>query len=137
MLGSLLSQFLRYDAIPSAYLGGSLGGTAIPVVIQLALPPTQDRSLSDIWSALGGELKPSLDVTVIAPLDPQRAFDVGPPVTETPRIRTNGRTADEPRQHDLDDGSGGERLEAGVADDPGRTFVIRPRVERPDTHGSD
>ena len=31
-------------------------------------PASQERSLADVWSALGGELKPSLDLVVIAPI---------------------------------------------------------------------
>lgn len=131
LLSGLLAQFIRYDAIPDRFLGGSLEDSAIPTVIQLALPPTQDRSLSDIWTALGGELKPALDMTIVAPLDPQRVFDVGPPVTETPRLRTNGRRPDEPAQQPLDDGSGGELVVAGADDQPGRTFVVRPTIRRP------
>jgi hypothetical protein len=130
LLSGLLSQFLLYDAIPEQFLGGSLEAGAIPVVIQLALPPTQDRSLSDIWSALGGELKPAIDMTVVAPLDPRRIFDTGPPVTEAPRLRTNGRRPDTPPQQPLDDGSGGERVLAGAEEQPGRTFVIRPTANR-------
>ena len=34
------------------------------VYIDVGQPPSQDRSLADVWSALGGELKPSLDVVV-------------------------------------------------------------------------
>ena len=36
--------------------------------IDVALPPPEDRSLADVWSALGGELKPSLDLVVTAPI---------------------------------------------------------------------
>ena len=41
------------------------------------MPPPEDRALSDVWSALGGELKPSLDLVVIAPFDLERPIDVG------------------------------------------------------------
>ena len=130
LLSGLLSQFLRHDAIPREFLRGSLEDAPCPVVLQLALPPTQDRSLSDIWSALGGELKPSLDLTVIAPLDPQRVFDAGPPVLERPRLETTGRRPEGSFQQPLGDGSGGERLRAGADDLPGRTLVVRPGVDR-------
>jgi hypothetical protein len=39
-------------------------------------------SLSDLWSAMGGDLKPSLDLVVIAPLLSSPEYVVGPPVTE-------------------------------------------------------
>ena len=35
----------------------------------VALPPPEDRSFADVWSALGGELKPSLDLVVSAPVE--------------------------------------------------------------------
>ena len=43
-------------------LGGSLDDTDLPVYIEVGQPETQERSLADIWTALGGELKPSLDL---------------------------------------------------------------------------
>jgi len=46
----------------------------------VALPPPEDRAFADVWSALGGELKPSLDVVVIAPVDTGVLFPAGPPV---------------------------------------------------------
>ena len=36
--------------------------------IEVGQPASQERSLADIWSALGGELKPSLDLVVTAPI---------------------------------------------------------------------
>lgn len=87
LLSALVSTFVRIDRIPGDMLAGALGDAVVPVILQLALPPTQDRSLSDIWSALGGEMKPSLDLVVIAPIDPQRVVEVGPPVLEATRLR--------------------------------------------------
>jgi hypothetical protein len=86
LLSQLLASLLRYDRIPDGYLQGQLEGEPTPVLLQLALPPTQDRSLSDIWNALGGELKPSIDLVVVAPLDPLRRLEAGPPVEE-PTLR--------------------------------------------------
>ena len=59
--------------------------SASSIPLAVALPPPQDRALSDVWSALGGELKPSLDVSLIAPLLPERFGEVGPPVHATSR----------------------------------------------------
>lgn len=134
LLSGLLSRFLASDTIPEEHLGGSLENSPVPVVLNLALPPSQDRSLSDIWSALGGEMKPSLDLVVVAPLDPLRAFHVGPPVLEGPRIDLasgGGRRAPKAVPLEaLDDESGGERLVAGNEEEPGRTIVARPTVDR-------
>ena len=80
LLGQMLENLVRFDRIPAAHLSGRLADEQ--VVLQVALPPGEDRSLTDLWSALGGEMKPSLDVVVIAPLQPAKEFVAGPPVRE-------------------------------------------------------
>lgn len=80
LLSAMLLCFLRHERLPDEVLAGTLSGTMIPVLTTIALPPPPDRSLSDVWSALGGELKPSLDLVVTAPFDVQRQQEVGPPV---------------------------------------------------------
>jgi len=37
---------------------------------------------SDFWSALGGQLKPGLDITVTATIDAAAVVEAGPPVAE-------------------------------------------------------
>ena len=61
---------------------GPLADTGMTVPLSVGLPPPEDRGFADVWSALGGELKPSLDVVVIAPLDIGVGFPAGPPVEE-------------------------------------------------------
>jgi hypothetical protein len=89
LLSILLGAFLRTDKLPNDVLAGSLAEQSFSIPCTCALPPTQDRSISDVWSALGGELKPSLDVVVTAPFDLSRPIEVGPPVTSTPGLRTS------------------------------------------------
>ncbi|MYX45225.1 DUF4255 domain-containing protein, partial [Streptomyces sp. SID89] len=45
------------------------------------------RSLAEIWSALGGELKPSLDLVTTVPFPAYPDYDAGPPVTEGAVVR--------------------------------------------------
>lgn len=90
LLSALLASFIRNPVIPSDLLEGSLVEASVPVYLQVALPPPQDRSLADVWSALGGELKPSIDLIVTAPLDPNVRIDAAAPVLEQPRIRVLG-----------------------------------------------
>jgi Pvc16 N-terminal domain len=90
LLSSTLSCFLRSDVLPSDILQGDLTSGSRPVAVTVALPPGQDRSLSDVWSALGGELKPSLDLIVTAPFEMGRHQPVGPPVLEEPRLTVVG-----------------------------------------------
>lgn len=83
----LLTQMLlclsNYEAIPPERLNGRIGALDLPVEMRISLPPPEDRSFADVWTALGGELKPSIDVVVSAPLAPSRTFPAGPPVQET------------------------------------------------------
>lgn len=98
LLAALLSCFLRHDAIPTEFLTGPLADMGLPVPVTVALPPPEDRSFADVWSALGGELKPSLDVVVSAPTDTGQQYHAGPPVEQPPTISLggNGRRGDGP-----------------------------------------
>jgi hypothetical protein len=91
LLSELLSCFLRHDALPQELLGGELAALGVPVPITVALPPPEDRAFADVWSALGGELRPSIDVVVSAPMDTGQHWDAGPRVEEPTRIRIEGR----------------------------------------------
>ena len=82
LLSSLLQCFMKYDALPRELVVGPLADTGMTVPLSVGLPPPEDRGFADVWSALGGELKPSLDVVVIAPLDIGVGFPAGPPVEE-------------------------------------------------------
>ncbi len=87
LLSAMLSCFLRYPVLPADVLAGSLPDTYLPLTTTIALPPPADRSIADVWSALGGELKPSLDLVVTAPLDATAPIDAAPPVLEPLAIR--------------------------------------------------
>jgi hypothetical protein len=88
LLSDLLSGFLRYDAVPPDLLSGTLEELALPVPMTVALPPPEDRAFADVWSALGGELKPSLDVVVSAPVSSGRKIAAGPPAREGVQLQT-------------------------------------------------
>ncbi len=82
LLDSLLRGFLRYDALPPDLVTGLLAEPGLVVPVTVGLPPPEDRAFADVWSALGGELKPSLDIVVVAPVDTGIVFQVGPPVSD-------------------------------------------------------
>lgn len=86
LLAGVLSCFLRFEALPADVLGGALAAQGLPVRVSIALPPPEDRALSDVWSALGGELKPSLDIVILVAIDAGAPAVIGPPVTEPPRM---------------------------------------------------
>jgi hypothetical protein len=69
LLASLLRCFLLHDAMPDDLVAGPLAETGRPLPLTVGMPPPEDRAFADVWSALGGELKPSLDIVVVAPVD--------------------------------------------------------------------
>jgi hypothetical protein len=145
LLSALLGCFIRHETVPPEMLRGTLGGSVLPVVLTAALPPTEDRSIADVWSALGGELKPSVDLVVTAPMDVQRSLEAGPPVLEEPvlsvvpadsgsksrpgrRRRRAGR-----RDSGIEAGEAGvleETRRAGSTRQPGRTLRIHGLRDR-------
>lgn len=92
LLSALLSCLLRNPVLP-VVSAGTAPDSALPLRMTVALPGSKDRSASDLWGALGGELKPSLDLIVTVPVDPEARQEVGPLVTEEPVVRIRDRAA--------------------------------------------
>ncbi len=90
LLSAVLGCFIRSDALPREVLHGDLAAEQAAVRVTVGLPLPKDRQLSDVWSALGGELKASLDLVVYAPFVTGRGLEVGPLVLEPPRVRVVG-----------------------------------------------
>ena len=135
LLSTLLSCFLAHEMMPAELLSGALAGIDVPVIMTIGLPAPPDRSLSDVWTALGGELKPSLDLIVTAPVVDARREDAGPPVLEEPRIRigdeaVRGRKA--PRREDAPAPvpPPEELVVAGASKQPGRVLRLRGTARR-------
>ena len=98
LLAALLGCFLRYEALPEDVLTGSLAELGVPVPLNVALPPPEDRSFADVWTALGGELKPSLDIVVTAPTDTGRFFPAAPAVEKPTALVAEGLADSVPRE---------------------------------------
>jgi len=93
LLSAVLGCLLATDVLPVVGTGPLARlGAAIPLTV--AVPPPETRSLADIWSALGGDLKPSLDVVVISPFPIMIDTPVAAPVTDSHAVI--GRRLDEP-----------------------------------------
>jgi hypothetical protein len=92
LLSALLAGFLRREVLPKDRLAGSLAELGLSMPVTVALPPGEVRALADIWSALGGELKASLDLVVDAPMV-LAGFAAGPPVRDGMVVRVADRTA--------------------------------------------
>ena len=140
LLSAVLTCFLRFSVLPPDVLPSSLDGFR-PLALAIGMPPVNDRPVSDVWSALGGELKPSLDLSVTAALEPGSLADIeiAPPVLE-PRIRVASADGGE----DAPRSAGGgrprpaaaraavtEEVIGGSAGQPGRTLRIRERSVPP------
>jgi hypothetical protein len=97
LLSAVLACFLRFDLLPQDVLNGVLDGVK-PVSVTIGTPPPDDRSVSDVWTALGGELKPSLDVVVTAPTETGRSFPAGPPVQKPTVLIAQGIDGRPPRE---------------------------------------
>ncbi|MEU4279921.1 DUF4255 domain-containing protein [Streptomyces tanashiensis] len=82
LLSGALALLLPHEALSGAAVPESVRSIATSLPLSVAVPPAESRSLADIWSALGGELKPSLDVVVTTPFPVTPVYEVAPPVTE-------------------------------------------------------
>jgi hypothetical protein len=80
LLGSVLSALLLNPVIQEEHLKGPFATVRpLPTVL---LRSGDGSENSDFWSALGGQLKPGLDITVTATVDAAAMIEVGPPVAE-------------------------------------------------------
>lgn len=98
LLAACLGALIRYDVLAPADMHGALAEQPIPALVTVALPLGPDRSIADIWSALGGEMKPSLDVVVTVPFVVSREVAAGAPVREMPRISVAGPDGEDGRR---------------------------------------
>jgi hypothetical protein len=130
LLAAVLACFLRHDRLPDDVLVGQLATLTLPVAITIALPPPEDRALSDVWSALGGELKPSLDLVVTSPFDAGQ-FDVAAPlVLESLRLQVHAGEPGEAITNDSahsDEDAGAEQAGVGTAGE-GRSRLVEETV---------
>lgn len=135
LLAKLLTGFMSHEAMPAGMLSGSLADLGLPVPMTVALPPPEDRAFADVWTALGGELKPSLDVVVSAPVESGQMFEAGPPAAAGLELHTNGGepvahriigpAGDEIGSDDIGSNGGGDRDGGGLTARPSRVAITR------------
>jgi len=78
LLGHTLAALLLHTTIEERFLAGAIAKVLPPPTIEVASSDGRDNS--DFWSALGGQLKPGLDVVVTATVDAANLVAAGPPV---------------------------------------------------------
>ncbi|MFJ2812369.1 DUF4255 domain-containing protein [Streptomyces sp. NPDC087294] len=120
LLSQVLATLVNTDTLPARLLTGTLAELGLTVGVDTAGSQDNTPAVSDVWSALDGELKASFSVRVRAPLAGLTKA-AAPPVTEGLVIRSTDRTGD-PEQ--------GRRLRYTETSDPGPHGYAGPR-ERP------
>lgn len=142
LLAAVLGAFIPHEEFPRDALEGSLTDLDLPLHLTIAAPPPAERSIGEIWNALGGELKPSLELVIIAPFDIALALPAGPPVVEEPRFEFAAeggqaeRVAARAGRRGMRATAAGEGFEpveetiVGGKDDSGRVITIRT-IDRP------
>lgn len=126
LLAACLTTLVRNEIIPQDLTSGSLAASPFPVILSVALPLPAERSIADVWSALGGELKPSLDLTAVAPLDPMWREPAAKPVLDEPILGIGGPGIDAERPSRAGRGGGrglGRNLQP--ADEARQSELIR------------
>ncbi|MFD7452893.1 DUF4255 domain-containing protein [Kitasatospora sp. NPDC059827] len=118
LLAEVLQCLTAVDALPARLLTGTLARLGLTVGLDIAGRDTGLPSVSDVWSALGGELRPSIDLRVLAPLA-GALTPAGPPVTEGLVV------------HAVDTSHAAE----SPADDPGRRLRYRDTAGDPGAEG--
>ncbi|GAA3838427.1 DUF4255 domain-containing protein [Saccharothrix violaceirubra] len=92
LLSEALACLVRAERLPRELLTGSLAELDLAIGMQVAGPTPEGRSAPDVWSALGGELKPAVTLRVTAPLAGEWTPS-GQPVTEGMVLRNTGSGA--------------------------------------------
>ncbi len=83
LLAACLLGLLRHPVVPPRLLPTGVAGVGPGRVDLLVARPEGDaRKSASLWQALGGELKPSLDLQVLVPVDLGLRYPAGPPVSQ-------------------------------------------------------
>jgi hypothetical protein len=91
LLSAILACFLRFDVMPETVMPPLLRELGMPLGIQIAYPPPEDRQVSDVWTSLGGDLKPSVDLVITLAIQPARLYDIANAVMAPMRLRAVGQ----------------------------------------------
>lgn len=88
LLWRALAVFMRFDKLPVEFLLGDLiaPGQEWPLPLKVAQPSAIIKNPSDFWSSMEAPIKPSIDLTVTLPLDPELLQTA--PLVLTKRVRT-------------------------------------------------
>jgi hypothetical protein len=102
LLSAVLATFMKFDVAPESALTPLLVEQHVPVGFQIAYPPPEDRQVSDVWSSLGGDLKPSIDLVVTVPMIPENLYEIAQAVMRPLRLRSFSQVTvegEDPERH--------------------------------------
>lgn len=80
LLGAVLAALVGTGRLPAAHLPAPLDA-ALPLPT-VSVGTHRDSERKDLWSAVGGQLKPALDLTVTATVDAGLAIPLAPAVSD-------------------------------------------------------
>lgn len=123
LLSQVLACLVATDTLPARLLTGTLAELGLTVSLDTAGGRPDAPAASDVWSALGGELKASLGVLVRAPLAGVSTV-VAPQVTEGLVVRSAAR-------NENGDAVPGRRLRYTETSEAGPDGFAGPRERRP------
>ncbi len=87
LLGAALVTLLQYEHIPLEYTSGALQVITSrfrPAILNVGGVMFTERLATELWSAVGGEYRPILAVTVSVDIPAGMAVAAGPPQTQPP-----------------------------------------------------
>ncbi len=123
LLSEVMRRLIGIEALPPHLLTGTLAELGLTVRIDVSGTRGDMPSSADVWSGLGGDLKPALDLRVLAPLT-AAAVPAPPPVTEGARVRLSDVAAAPPGNAEHENAEHTENSEPGNAG-PGRGLRYR------------
>ncbi|MCX3060473.1 DUF4255 domain-containing protein [Streptomyces beihaiensis] len=121
LLSQVLATLVATETLPARLLTGTLAELGLTVGLDTAATGSDAPAASDVWSAMGGDLKASLSLRVRAPLAGVTKA-AAPPVTEGLVVRATARG---------DDTEAGRRLRYTQTSDPGPDGGYAGPRERP------
>lgn len=86
LLWRTLAALMRYNELPAVYMQGVLAGQEWPMPLKVVQPNSVFKNPSDFWSGMEVPVKPSVDITVTLPLDPELMMEA--PLVLTKRVQT-------------------------------------------------
>lgn len=94
LLSAVLRGLIKHESFAERWLTGTLAELGLTVRMQAGGDMPEGRSVTDVWSALGGALKPSINLRITAPLAGER-LPAGPPVTEGMLLRSESAVTEQ------------------------------------------